>query len=195
MRTCPTCNAELSDEAFGSGRCDRCGAVVRNLSQRSIEDPKALRGQTVEAEPTAPEESGSPSSPTPGPTIEVSKSDTADARPPAESLSDSFDFTDQPPKSPTVHGQSDLTIDFDALPQAESGGQPTRRSTHTFESDATIDLPALSPEDAQRLSSQWSGTFELQAKQGQTIRQKETVSGFRSSLPVKSRFVRQRGET
>ena len=56
----------------------------------------------------------------------------------------------------------------------------------------TLDLGSLPPEEAKKLESQWRGTFDPGSKQGQTIRQRETVSGFRSSLPVKSRFVREK---
>ena len=50
----------------------------------------------------------------------------------------------------------------------------------------------MSPGEAQLMDSQWRGTLELGAKQGQTIRQRETITGFRSSLPVKSRYVREK---
>ncbi len=50
----------------------------------------------------------------------------------------------------------------------------------------------MSPAEARQLDSQWRGTIDVGAKQGQTIRQRETVSGFRSSLPVKSRYVREK---
>ena len=61
----------------------------------------------------------------------------------------------------------------------------------TIESDKTVDL-SMSPAEANMLDSQWRGTFDLGAKQGQTIRQRETVTGFRSSLPVKSRYIREK---
>jgi hypothetical protein len=50
----------------------------------------------------------------------------------------------------------------------------------------------MTSDDASQLDSQWRGTIEQGAKQGQTIRQRETVTGFRSSLPVKSRYVREK---
>ncbi len=50
----------------------------------------------------------------------------------------------------------------------------------------------MTPAEARQLDSQWRGTFDLGSKQGQTIRQRETVTGFRSSLPVKSRYVREK---
>jgi WD40 repeat protein/serine/threonine protein kinase len=102
-------------------------------------------------------------------------------------------------KSPTIGDQSDLTIDYSQLPpeqveQIQTGEPPkkkTRRSTHSLEHDRTVDF-SMSPAEARHLDSQWRGTFDLGAKQGQTIRQRETVTGFRSSLPVKSRYIREK---
>ena len=50
----------------------------------------------------------------------------------------------------------------------------------------------MTSEDVSKLDSQWRDTIDPGAKHGQTIRQRETVSGFRSSLPVKSRYVREK---
>lgn len=96
-------------------------------------------------------------------------------------------------KSPTVDDRTDMTMVFSALPGAAKPDEPkpTKRSTHTFEADRTIDL-SMSPAEAKLLDSQWRGTLDLGTKQGQTIRQKETITGFRSSLPVKSRYVREK---
>jgi WD40 repeat protein/serine/threonine protein kinase len=96
-------------------------------------------------------------------------------------------------KSPTVDYRADRTMEFQSLPGAASPDdpKPTRRSTHTFEADKTIDL-SMSPAEAQLMDSQWRATLEVGAKQGQTIRQRETITGFRSTLPVKSRFVREK---
>ena len=96
-------------------------------------------------------------------------------------------------KSPTVDYRTDMTMEFTAMPGAVSpdNPKPTRRSTHTLESDKTIDL-GMSPADARHLDSQWRATIDPDARQGQTIRQRETITGFRSSLPVKSRYVREK---
>jgi hypothetical protein len=84
------------------------------------------------------------------------------------------------------------TID-PSTPIQSSAAPPTRRSTHTIESDATIDLGSMSGSDVKQLESHWRHTIEPGSKQGQTLRQKETVtSGFRSSLPVKSRLIREK---
>jgi WD40 repeat protein/serine/threonine protein kinase len=96
-------------------------------------------------------------------------------------------------KSPTIDYRADMTMEFQAMPGATGADDPkaTRRSTYSPESDKTIDL-SMSPAEAQLMDSQWRGTVEHGTKQGQTIRQRETITGFRSSLPVKSRFVREK---
>jgi WD40 repeat protein len=149
-----------------------------------------------------------------GATIDISPADTTRVAPdlgfdttPPQPIYKTLDPADSPPpgkqsdperKSPTVSERSDMTMDFSAPPAdssqqpSQSGSRPERRSTHTFESDMTLDLGSLPPEEAKKLESQWRGTFDPGSKQGQTIRQKETVSGFRSSLPVKSRFIREK---
>ena len=102
-------------------------------------------------------------------------------------------------KTPTVGDESDRTIEYqppddskgDSDGDSEDDKEASRRSTHTIEKDLTIDF-TISPDDVAHLDSQWRDTFDLDAKQSQTIRQKETVTGFRSSLPVKSRYIREK---
>lgn len=96
-------------------------------------------------------------------------------------------------KSQTIDYTSDMTMEYSALPGAAQPEErkPTGRSTHPFEADKTIDL-GMSPADARHVDSQWRDSFDAGAKQGQTIRQRETITGFRSSLPVKSRYVREK---
>ncbi|MCC7476220.1 MAG: protein kinase [Pirellulales bacterium] len=106
-------------------------------------------------------------------------------------------LADLSPKTPTIADRSDMTMEFSTTPGAGQLGdpplppKPTRRSTHSLESDKTIDLE-MSPSEVRHLDSQWRATIDPDAKQGQTIRARETVTGFRSSLPVKSRFVREK---
>ena len=98
------------------------------------------------------------------------------------------------PKTPTVHDRNDMTMEFDSMPLAGMPAEPVkkkRHSTHSLESDKTIDLSIL-PEDAKQMDSQWRATIDPDVHQGQTIRQRETITGFRSSLPVKSRYVREK---
>ncbi len=269
MRTCPVCQHELDQTALVQGKCTNCGAILRKLSQRSIDD-KRVRGPN-EGGPTSDEsgeinldesldleltdtdqggatleiigsaldddpavdqdditpleetsplfvaDSNSPSgddaeevdldellaldpidSPEIGPTIEIGPPDPHDDEPavdaddiaPLEVAASAPAEPDR--KSPTIDYLSDMTMEFQALPGAAADEpKSTRRSTHTLESDKTIDL-SLPPADARLLDSQWRGTFDQEAKQGQTIRQRETITGFRSSVPVKSRYIREK---
>jgi len=205
MRTCHTCNLEIEPADLTAGTCPHCGAVVRKVAQRTIDDKGLLAG-----DPLATTESS-------GPTFDLDSARPGAEQPIAEK------------KQPTVTDKSDLTVDFDwalsegmaeeafdaaddpsntrdetSKPQDDPSKtsdhfhppeappkKATRRSTHTLEKDATVDL-SMAPPDEAKLDSQWRGTFDHGTKQSQTIRQRETVTGFRSSLPVKSRFVRER---
>jgi WD40 repeat protein len=69
---------------------------------------------------------------------------------------------------------------------------PSPRKTHRIESDLTLDLASLPPEERKRLESEWGSNVGPGSRQGQTIRQKDTITSHRSSLPVKSRFIRER---
>ena len=112
--------------------------------------------------------------------------------PPSESKSATPPAAERP-KTPTVPDRNDMTMEFDTLSSVDpSSDQPRpKRPTHAVENDKTMEL-GMSPADARHFDSQWRDTIEPEARQGQTIRQRETVTGFRSSLPVKSRFVREK---
>ena len=169
MNVCHACQRELDEAALAARRCGHCGAVVRVLAKRTIEDKRSPIGN---------------------PDVTLDSGEIAVA---------SGKLSDPERKNPTVPDRADMTIDFGAPPSSEgasdesagSGEKGTRRSTHTFERDLTVDFDTNSP-DAVQLDSQWRGTIDQGAKQGHTIRQRDTVTGFRSSLPVKSRFVRER---
>jgi WD40 repeat protein/serine/threonine protein kinase len=135
-----------------------------------------------------------------GPTIEIGESDLDDDLPAVDDddITPLDDAAAGKPdaKKQTVADDSNMTVMFQATPGGPTLSdppldKPTRRSTHTLESDKTVDL-SMSPAEARLVDSQWRGTFDLGAKQGQTIRQRETVTGFRSSLPVKSRYIREK---
>ena len=87
-----------------------------------------------------------------------------------------------------------MTMEFQSLPPEPCGrAAEERRGIRRTRSKATRrSISSMSPAEARQLDSQWRGTFDLGAKQGQTIRQRETITGFRSSLPVKSRYVREK---
>jgi hypothetical protein len=204
MRICHACKRELETTSLSSGRCRHCGAaVVHIVAQRTIGDkfspqkPQADMGAGAGETLTAPtidqplvetDESA--------PTLVLGQSDTAGQTATIDST-DIPGATSSTPerKSPTVGDRSDLTVELPATPdprqQAGPPKKPGRGSTHTFESERTVDLD-VPPADAQHVESQWGGTFGAGSHQGQTIRQRETVTGFRSSLPVKSRYVREK---
>jgi len=209
MRTCHACKRDLDTTSLVTGKCPHCGAVLRKLAQRTIDDARVQDdpGKTKEIDDeTANELKDTDQG---GATIELQSFFDLDEyrknKPPSgeHSLKTTPELPPTPgtptppdlPKMPTIADRSDMTMDFQAFSAVQRGeeapAKATRRSTHTFESDKTIDLD-MSSEDASQLDSQWRATIEKGAKQGQTIRQRETVTGFRSSLPVKSRYVREK---
>jgi WD40 repeat protein/serine/threonine protein kinase len=278
MRTCHACHNELSQASVLEGKCPHCGALLRKLSQRTIDTTKLREangkspdtavsedllsdeppkveltdtdqaGATIESkdleiifddDAPQPDEDATPlqeeaeaapqeiEAGTPtidsveafdldgGLNLELTDADEAESASDANGHELDFDddeppvddddvtpldiVKDPPQKAATIDYQSDMTMEFVALPNSDSadggsGVSPTRRSTHTFEADKTIDL-GMSPGEADLIDSKWRGTFDVEAKQGQTIRQRETISGFRSSLPVKSRYVREKRKT
>jgi WD40 repeat protein/serine/threonine protein kinase len=184
---------------------------LRKLAQRTIEDRRVPREPGAsQSDPNAATYQVDPES------IDIDLTDTSQggATIQLEPVSDmeDLDLGDDTPleevssgesgsgadrKSPTIADRSDMTMEFDPTGTQMSDEPPakaTRRSTHTLESDRTVDL-AMSPAEARHLDSQWRDTFDMDAKQGQTIRQRETVTGFRSSLPVKSRYIREKRKT
>jgi hypothetical protein len=206
MRTCHACQRELQEASYAIGCCEHCGAVIRQFPPRTIDDKKELRGKggASDAEDdSAVDLTGNPkdrkplSSDDAGATIDLSPEDTAAALGGVDLTGKPVDESNEPVrKSPTVTERSDMTIEYAAPEEgdspSESHNKPTRRSTHSLERDLTIDLEGLPPEEAERLHLEWRGTIDRDSRQGQTIRQRETVTGYRSSLPVKSRYVRDK---
>jgi hypothetical protein len=199
MRTCHACNREFDTASLVTGKCPHCGAVLRKIAQRTIDDARVLgdaaKSQDIELiiegsdDDLKDTDQGSA-------TIELNSFFDLDAyrkdQPPSgehslELVEDSGDAKPSPPKTPTIGDGADMTMEFQSLsalaPTDESQAATTDRVTHNFESDKTIDLDMMS-EDVSKLDSQWRDTIDPGAKHGQTIRQRETVSGFRSSLPV-----------
>ncbi len=204
MSNCHACKRELDQSSMDAGRCAHCGAAVRKISQRTIEDKQKLRERKTKAEDEGAEDLTGQATRlvlpsdllSQGQTIDLPRSEsTGDSTSEGETSSHPGRASDPERKSPTVGDQSDMTMEFQPPGEADGEGddaeESSRRSTHTLEKDVTIDLDTSSAE-AQTLDSQWRGTFDLGTGQGHTIRQKETVSGFRSSLPVKSRYVREK---
>lgn len=209
QKRCHACHGELDPAALALGKCPHCGAVFIKLAHRTIEDKRPRRDQQPGTEKTTDLSIGDsesislevpfgtnvfelkPDQPRPEQTREGSSADTGapDKLPPEPGQEKPAER-----KALTVGQESDATILLE--PAAESSDHPPtpRRSTHSMESDRTIDLE-ISADEARHIDKQWHGTFDQGAGLGQTIRQRETVTGFRSSLPVKSRYIRERRET
>src|SRR5262245_5991024 len=134
MNTCHACKRELDDAAIASRRCPHCGAPVRPLAKRTIEDkssPWAMRAGDKDS---------------------------------IEQTFDIGKASDQERKHPTVPDRSDMTIDYTVPPPelsgefnspsespspSDSGDRPTRRSTQSLERDVTIDFDSSSVEAEQ----------------------------------------------
>jgi len=199
----------LDASALTEAKCPHCGAILHRPAQRTVDHNQFLRDRnlptiglndaTINVNPEESVDLELTDTDQGGQTVDLgaltvdSGSDFFGEAPPAPA-----ETGQGVPKSPTVGDRSDLTMQFDALPPEATPEEPptkkNRHSTHTLESDRTIDLE-MSPDEARHLDSQWGGTIELGAKQGQTIRQRETITGFRSSLPVKSRYIREKRKT
>lgn len=209
MRKCQSCDYELNSDELTAENCPNCGALLRRLAQRTIDDSHLSQDdnrqtigvddltfdpnakESIELELTEDDDPGNK-------TIDLGSQRTM------PSLDDidagqTIEIPSAERKSPTIADQSDRTMEFDTFGSIQHAGEepPTkrvRRSTHSLESDKTIDLD-MPPAEVRKLDSQWRDTVEPGARQGQTIRQHETVTGFRSSLPVKSRYVREKRKT
>ena len=200
MRYCHACQEELDSTSLASGRCANCGTAIRSIAQRTVEDKKLLHQPPAGGGDGSSEES-----------IDIDVADTGDIG--ATIMVPPKDAAGNPPpdnkksgpqrKSPTISDRVDMTIEFppeaagdaaskDSASTIDSIDQRAPRRTHPIDSDLTLDLASLPPEERKRLESEWGSTFTPGSRQGQTIRQKETVTSHRSSLPVKSRFVRER---
>jgi len=197
MRFCHACQDELDAASLAAGRCANCGTVIRTIAQRTLEERKVTRAPTAapgaETEDSIDLELLDPGRA--GATGDISLDDTA---------SDAIESKKSGPqlKSPTIADRADMTIEFqpptdgasstDSQATIDSVEHKAPRKTHPIESDLTVDLASLSAEERKKLESEWGSTFSPGSKQGQTIRQKETLVGHRSSLQVKSRFIRER---
>jgi WD40 repeat protein len=203
MRICHACQTELDATSLAVGRCVHCGVVIRSLAQRTLDDKHSLHVPKPGAEDDDPEESidlEMLDESHIGATLQFSPVDTKQNVPPKDSAAPPGKASDPERKFPTVSERTDRTIEFqspedaarDSASTIDSTDIPNPRRTHPIESDLTIDLESLPPEERKRLESEWGGTLTPGSRQGQTIRQKDTVSGHRSSLPVKSRFIRDK---
>ena len=100
-----------------------------------------------------------------GPTIEINDAnvdDDDDPRVDDDDVTPLEEVASGDRKSPTIDYRADRTMEFPSAPGAAAPAdpKPTGRSTHSLESDKTIDL-SMSPAEADLVDSQWRGTFDL----------------------------------
>ena len=130
MRTCHACNRELDTASLVTGKCPHCGAVLRKIAQRTIDDARVL-GDTAKAQDIELiiDESDDDLKDTDqgGATIELNSFFDLDAyrkdQPPSgehslELIEDSEDSTEPEPsrpKTPTVADRADMTMEFQSL--------------------------------------------------------------------------------
>ncbi len=202
MSTCQHCKRELDQQARASGRCPHCGALV-------VLDEETLAGrQTVDL---ISQDSGDNVLDD----IEISTDDdatlpfeqTVEFEPPTvdqgeQSTIHHFDLTNSeaeasdetaPVDDGTPSSDPNATIDLVGNATIDLGSKPIdvdrTDATVDFDSDKTVDLDISNSELAEKVSQQWTGTFDLSTPQHQTIRQQEPDRGYRSTLPVKSRTL------
>ncbi len=203
MTICHHCMREFDQPSKAGGRCPHCGVLVvlddEGLSGKQTfdlipeqsddnvlddievnldEDATLPFGQTVEFEPPGTADADQS-------TVDHVDLPNADANTVDEIPRQDSDLPRDDP-SATQEFVGDATMEFDSSAFHENVGG----ATIDFDSDQTVDLATANPELAAKLSSQWSGTFEMSTPQHQTIRQDEASAGYRSTLPVKSRSLR-----
>ena len=181
MARCPHCSHEIKPTEW-SGFCVHCGAV---LPLEEPADPVGEDDQTVEL-PIGPTSSANQTEKEPTPSEQEPEAPEIDQEA-------TIDFTGEatvelPPKESV---QSDLdpeaTVDFGVEKTIEfsaSDNPADETATTSFAPDATVDFDQ--PDDPISLS--WNQAAKT-ARIDQTIQIGGTVSGFRSSLPIKSRAL------
>ena len=122
MRICHACQRELEKPSLDEGRCTHCGATIRNIAQRTIDDARF-------AEPQAPAPGGTPGdvseesidlepidSIRPGATIEIAPtaSDRKITPPPPKDPPLASKPSDSERRSPTIPDRMDMTVDISA---------------------------------------------------------------------------------
>jgi hypothetical protein len=122
---------------------------------------------------------------------------------PADPGKATTDSSDPPGKGSTHSFVGDATIDLE-LADDDAGsdalGSDDRATTDSGlagavtgqETTDSDDIHATTDSALQKLPTQWRGSYSSDTSPGHTIRQTGTVTGFKSSLPIKSRFISER---
>ncbi|MCH2131464.1 MAG: protein kinase, partial [Pirellulaceae bacterium] len=211
LQSCTTCQAQLDDASIKAGRCPVCGAptvattlhTVQDLSQPGTsvtQDPSGSSTSEDSSERSLehPRKDSSLSGQTTNPnhaTVDLSPADTA---------------ADLGPLMGSQDGTASANSNEDKPAENETDAEPSKKSTHLIDTDMTIDIAELASEsgefkvstdgvvrdervtmdgDIENLDTQWQNSYDAATSNRNTIRQPDTKSGFRSSLPIKSRNV------
>ncbi|MCA9229491.1 MAG: protein kinase [Planctomycetales bacterium] len=185
MKNCPGCQALVDEASLAAGHCAHCGAILRDIPRRSVQDIQA----TVEKEPPVTQQ--------PGVLDELDTIDPADLVEEASPKSDpdtiqtmEFDigeFVEDRPEAieELVERQGTPTVSF--------GGEKTIELTTEIDPDVSESMVTAQWLDNVAGSQSGAGATDP----GATIRQKETITGSfvsKSSLIVKSRHFRSEKE-
>ena len=208
MRFCHACQQELDASSLAAGRCGSCGAAIRRSPSARSTTSMLLRKPQDRRTATRRRKNRSTS-----PSARRSRTATMDdlargydsilagqnptcrqlrqttsAAPPAGKASD------PERKSPTVADRADMTMEFQAIrgprherSEADRGARPTR-----IESDKTIDLLDVAGRSRAAATRNGAARSIPAASKARRSASGKRSRGFRSSLPVKSRYVREK---
>ena len=174
MSNCPACHAEVDEPSLAAGKCGRCGAPLRKLPQRTVEDFT----QTIDL---------STSNPPANPPDEPSKVGEKTV-----AMSQGDETIVQPSENPLIRKEGEAT---EGGPKAEADDR-RKAPTVSFGPEQTIDFQGpVSGDDTDSLvTANWQANVADNVKDSNsTIRQKETISTSyvtKASLVVKSRQFR-----
>ncbi|TWT43357.1 protein kinase domain-containing protein [Botrimarina hoheduenensis] len=198
MPRCPACHKEYEAASAAGKRCPHCQAKLDGNA--TVDD---LKGSTQEFEPVGADPIADASDTadfeaplTESDTVDLDLSDSGTielSSEPGQDASDSTDTVDLDPQA-TIELR-DVHVDATQRDDQTIELQPGK-GTVPIDSDMTIDLSALPPSaGADNLAATWAGAAQTARDMGQTIQLGSqsmigrTVSGFRSTLPIKSRSL------
>ncbi|MCA9239839.1 MAG: protein kinase [Planctomycetales bacterium] len=205
MHRCHACRRELSEESLAGGRCVECGAVQPVVARRRV-----ARGDSELEQFDAPKS-----------TVRLGEAlSTNPEHMDLSGTNPVMPFDAPQPKAPTIDDRCDATVDFGAVdpdkptelrltnPQGAAPGGDTEvlrgdaanegehRETQQM-GEFAIDFGGDDPDLGAHMTNEWASIMSFDVRPSQTIRQSGTVNEFiarntRSTLPIKSRTVRQR---
>ena len=192
MPTCNACNAEIDADSLAAGKCRHCGAILRQVPQRNIQDIRDTldQGLGTDAMPEDPANDAT-----------ISELDTLDPN--------ALDDTKAALESEGyVNPDTIQTMELPTQVEPSSGEDaPTNKpGTVAFAGEQTIDLTGTALGEGSidievtdsMVTAQWlDNVAGGETDPDVTIKQKETIQGgmqTRSSLVVKSRQVRSPSE-